>query len=140
MLVHQFSPKPIRLMDIRSRDARHILAARIYCFVSGAGHDPLVRMAECLHSPLTARRFGLLMATVTYMWPDPFEVRRPCCPQAGLDEALLMTAIRLAECNARPQFDEMLGDMLSDDARNTLFIHARWLYSAAASTGQGHIR
>ena len=128
MLVDQFLPKPIRLSEIHSRCARHIMAARIWCIISAAGQNPLPRMSECLGSQPAARRFGLLMATIDYVWPERFEVGRPCCPCAGLDETLLIHAIKLAALNARPQFDDMLREMLSEDARNTLFIHARCLY------------
>jgi hypothetical protein len=128
MLTHQLLPAPQRLPDMHSRDARHILSARSWCILRRAGHDPLPRLTSVLQSDMVAKRFGLLMEVVTVVWPEPFALFPPCCAAVSVDESLLARAVELAAGNARPQFDELLRDMLPEDARNMLFIRARHLY------------
>jgi hypothetical protein len=128
MLTDLFSRAPLRLSEVHFHDARHILATRSWCMLRNAGYDPLPRLKDYLQSDIVAKRFGLLMEVVTAVWPEPFAIHRPCCASLSLDEGLLVRAIDLAAANARPQFDELLREMLSDDARNMLFIRARFLY------------
>jgi len=128
MLLSQLVPAPIKLMEIHSNDARHILAARSWCILRRAGHDPMPRLRGYLQYEVVAMRFGLLMEAVTQSWPDPFAIHRPCCPTASIDEALLAEAIQLAGLDARPAFDTLLRDMLPSEARNLLFTRARLLY------------
>lgn len=128
MLIKQFMPAPAKLLDMPSRDARHILAARSWCILRKAAHDPLPRLEGYLLSDIVALRFGLLMETVTQIWPEPFGIHRPCCGRASIDELLLADAVRLATCNARPQFEVLLREMLSNDAREILFSRAQGLY------------
>jgi hypothetical protein len=130
MLTEQFLPTTLRLSEMNSRDARHILAARSWCVLRQAGHDPSVRLKAYVQSDLVARRFGLLMEVVTLCWPEPFAIFRPCCPGVSLDEGLLARTIQLAARNARPEFDELLREMLAEDSRNMIFIRARFLYPA----------
>lgn len=129
MRINQFESQPIKLFDINARDARHILAARSWCILRSAGQDAVPRLLGYLACDEIARRFGLLMETVTFIWPEPFLIHRPCCPTVSLDEALLVRAIQLAAANARPSFDQYFREMLSEDARNMLFTHARQLYA-----------
>lgn len=131
MLTEQFLPTPLRLPYMDSRNARHILAARSWCMLCQAGHDPLPRVKAYLQSDIVAKRFGLLMEVVTLVWPEPFAIYRPCCAAVSLDEGLFVRAVELAAANARPQFDELLCEMLAEDARNMLFIRARFLYPAS---------
>jgi hypothetical protein len=128
MLIKHFMSVPTKLLDMPSRDARHILAARSWCMFRSAVHDPLPRLEGYLLSDIVALRFGLLMETVTQIWPEPFAIHRPCCGLASVDELLLAEAIRLAACNARPQFEILLREMLSSDAREMLFSRAQCLY------------
>lgn len=130
MLIDQIIPPTLKLMEIHSRDARHVLAARSWCILRKAGQDPLPRLNEYLLCDTAAKRFGLLMETVTQVWPEPFAIHRPCCPTASLDESVLLRAIQYAAGNARPQFEELLREMLPEDARNMVFIRARFLYPA----------
>lgn len=132
MLTQQFLPTPLRLSQMRSRDARHVLAARSWCVLRQAGHDPFARLKAYLQSEVVAKRFGPLMEVVTLCWPEPFAIYRPCCVGVSLDEGLLARALRLALGNARPEFDELLHEMLPDDARNILFIRARYLYPSGS--------
>jgi hypothetical protein len=128
MLINQFVSQPVKLLDIHSRDARHIIAARSWCILRHAGHDPMPRLLEYFSCGDIARRFGLLMETLTFIWPEPFAIHRPCCQTASLDETILIKAIQLSSINARPSFDSLLQDMLAEDARNMLFARARQLY------------
>jgi hypothetical protein len=129
MLTDQFVSQRLELLQIYARDARHVLAARSWCILRRAGHDPLPRLVEYLTSDVVARRFGLLMEAVTQVWPEPFAIHRPCCPTASLDEGVLVHFVQLAALNARPQFDDLLREMLSEDARGLLFARARHLYA-----------
>jgi hypothetical protein len=135
MLTEQLLPSSLRLFDMHSHDARHILAARSWCVLGHAAQDPLPRLEAYLQSDIVAKRFGLLMEVVTAIWPEPFAIYRLCCASVSLDEGLLARAIELAAANARPQFDELLREMLSEDARNMLLFRARFLYPRATSAG-----
>lgn len=128
MLIEQFLPAPAKLMDMPSRDARHILAARSWCILRRAGDDPLPRLKSYLLTGIVALRFGLLMETVTQIWPEPFGIYRPCCGLASVDELLLAETVRLAARDARPQFETLLREMLPTDAREMLFSRAQGLY------------
>ena len=123
-----FSVRPLALMEIDSRDARLILAARSWCILRGARQDPLARLESCLGTAKLALRFALLMDVVQQIWPEPFAIHRPCCPTASIDEALLSHAINYANLDARPAFDALLCDMLGIEARELLFTRARSLY------------
>jgi hypothetical protein len=128
MLIKQFMPAPAKLLDMPSRDARHILAARSWCILRKAAYDPLPRLEGYLLSDIVALRFGLLMETVTQIWPEPLGIHRPCCGLASVDELLLADAVRLAAHGDRPQFDILLREMLSNDAREIFFSRAQGLY------------
>lgn len=130
MLMNQIVTEPLKLFEIGSRDARHILAARSWCILRRAGDDPLPRLKGYLQYPAVAVRFGLLMETVTQIWPYPFGIHRPCCPTASIDEALLAASVQLAGLEARPEFDRLLHEMLPGQARDILYNRARSLYDA----------
>lgn len=128
MLINRFVPASGKLLDMPSRDARHILAARSWCVLRRVAHDPLPRLEGYLLSDIVAMRFALLMETVTQIWPEPFAIHRPCCGLASVDELLLADAVRLAARDARPQFEILLREMLSPDAREIFFCRAQGLY------------
>jgi hypothetical protein len=88
----------------------------------------LPRLEGYLLSDIVATRFGLLMETVTQIWPEPFAIHRPCCGLASVDELLLADSIRVAACNDRPKFDALLYEMLPCEARDILFARAQCLY------------
>lgn len=128
MLINLFVPATAKLLDMSQRDARHILAARSWCILRKAGYDPLPRLEKYLLSDIVATRFDLLMETVAQIWPEPLVIHRPCCGLASVDELLLTDSIRLAACDARPQFENLLREMLPDDARHIFFSRANALY------------
>lgn len=128
MIINQFAPAPAKLLDMASRDARHILAARSWCVLRKAVLDPLPRLEGYLLSDIVAMRFSLLMETVTQIWPEPFAIHRPCCGFASLDELLLADAIRVAARDDRPQFEMLLREMLPGDARNIFYARAQGLH------------
>ena len=126
--IRHFPLCPPRLLDIDSRDARLILAARSWWMLRHARLDPLPRIRGYLQSGSAAMRFAVMMDAVQQVWPEPFIVHRPCCGVASVDELLLARLVSLAACDARPQFDELLGDMLNQDARTLIFGRAQMLY------------
>lgn len=128
MLIDTFIPAPLKLLEMPSRDARHILAARSWCVLRKAALDPLPRIEGHLLSDIVAIRFSLLMETVTQIWPEPFAIHRPCCGMASIDEALLAHAIRLAVSGQCRAFEMLLKEMLLGDARTLFFTRARALY------------
>lgn len=128
MIINQFALAPAKLLDMASRDARHILAARSWCVLRKAALDPLPRLEGYLLSDIVAMRFSLLMETVTQIWPEPFAIHRPCCGLASLDELLLADAIRVAARDDRPQFEMLLREMLPGDARNIFYARAQRLH------------
>lgn len=128
MLINQFVPAPAKLLDMPARDARHILAARSWCVLRNAALDPLPRLEGYLLSDIVAMRFGLLMETVSQIWPEPFAIHRPCCGLASVDELVLAGAIRVAASGDRPQFETLLREMLSGDARHIFYMRAQGLY------------
>lgn len=73
-------------------------------------------------------RFAVMMDAVQQVWPEPFTVHRPCCGVASVDESLLVRLVALAAEGLRPQFDELLSDMLNQDARTLIFGRAQMLY------------
>ncbi len=130
MIAQQFLVKSPSLMEMDSRDARLILAIRSCLILRGARQDPMPRVREYLLSGVVARRFALLVDVVQQIWPEPFAIHRPCCPNASLDEALFCRAVHLAIFDQRPMFDSLLQEMLGSDARDLLFTSARLLYSS----------
>ncbi len=128
MPIKRFTIEPMLLLEIHARDARQILAARSWCILRRAGHDPLPRLQGYLQSYFAATRFALLMETVTQIWPEPFSIHRPCCPTASIDEALLVNAVRLVNLDARPEFEALLQEMIPREARDLLFARACGLY------------
>ena len=128
MLINQFVHAPAKLLDLPARDARHILAARSWCVLRKAALDPLPRLEGYLLSDIVAMRFGLLMETVSQIWPEPFAIYRPCCGLASVDELVLAGAIRVAASGDRPQFETLLREMLSGDARHIFYGRAQGLY------------
>jgi hypothetical protein len=128
VFAQHFITKPMNLMEIESRDARLILAARSFLILRQARHDPLPRLRHYLQSHLVAMRFALLMDVVQQIWPEPFGIHRPCCPNASLDEALLSRAVNLAASEQRPAFDSLLHEMIASEPRDLLYARARSLY------------
>ena len=128
MLINQFAPAQAKLLDMAARDARHILAARSWCVLRRAALDPLPRLEGYLLSDIVAMRFGVLMETVTQIWPEPFAIHRPCCGLASVDELLLVAAIRVAASGDRPKFEMLLKEMLPGDARHIFYARAEGLY------------
>lgn len=126
--IRHFPLSPPRLMDIDSRDARLILAARSWCMLRHARIDPMPRVRAYLASTAVAMRFAVLMDAVQQVWPEPFMVHRPCCGMASVDELMLARIAALASSDARLQFDELLCDMLNHDARSLIFGRAQMLY------------
>jgi len=128
MIIQKFLSRQPRLLDLPSRDARHVLAARSWCLLRQAGLDPRPRLSEILLSESAGQRFNILMVAVVHVWPEPFAVHRMCCATPSLDEGILLRAVELAAMGARPQFDALLFEMLPDDARNLVFARASCLY------------
>jgi hypothetical protein len=131
MITQHFRTKATVLMEMDSRDARLILAARSCLILRRARQDPMPRLREYLLSQVVAMRFALLMDAVQQIWPEPFGIHRPCCPNASLDEALLSRAVHLAVFDQRPAFDTLLHEMFSSEARDLLYARARSLYVGA---------
>lgn len=128
MIAQRFLTRRTNLMEMDSRDARLILAARSCLILRRARQDPLPRLREYLLSNVVALRFAMLMDVVQQIWPEPFGIHRPCCPNASLDEALLGQAVQYATDDQRPAFDRLLHEMLGSEARDLLFVRARLLY------------
>jgi hypothetical protein len=128
MIDQHFSVNQPSLMEMDSRDARLILATRSCLILRSARQDPMARLREYLLSDVVATRFALLMDVVQQIWPEPFGIHRPCCPNASLDEALLSKSVQLAIFEQRPTFDALLHEMLNSDARDLLYARARLLY------------
>ncbi len=131
MIIEKFLSRHPKLLDLPSRDARHILAARSWCLLRQAGLDPRPRLSEILLSESAGQRFNVLMVAVVHVWPEPFAVHRMCCGTPSLDEGIFLRALQLAATGARPQFDALLHEMLPDDARNVIFARASSLYAGA---------
>lgn len=128
MIIQKFLSRQPRLLDLPSRDARHVLAARSWCLLRQASLDPGPRISAILLSESAGQRFNILMAAVVHVWPEPFAVHRMCCATPSLDEGILLRAVQLAATGARPQFDALLYEMLPDDARSVIFARASCLY------------
>lgn len=128
MIAQHFFKQPVRLMEIDSRDARLILAARSCLIMSSARQDPLPRLRGFLLSHVVAIKFALLMDVVQQIWPEPFAIHRPCCPTASIDEALLGNAVHLASQQERPAFDALLCEMIGSEARDLFYSRASDLY------------
>nr|WP_315458281.1 hypothetical protein [uncultured Sphingorhabdus sp.] len=131
MIIQRFLSPQLKLLDLPSRDARHILAARSWCLLRQAGLDPRPRLSEILLSESAGQRFNVLMVAVVHVWPEPFAVHRMCCDTPSFDEGILLRALQLGATGARPQFDALLYEMLSEDARNVIFARASSLYTRA---------
>lgn len=127
MLVNLFMPENPRLLDMRSVDARYILAARCWCILRRAAHDPYKRILGYLGCPHAALKFSLLMEVVTQIWPQPFAIFKPCCGGASVDEMVLIQAIDLANVETRPEFETLLKEMLPDEALDLFFARANAL-------------
>lgn len=127
MMIQKYLSPTRRLVDMPSRDARYVLAARTWCVLRQAALDPFPRLADILLSTGAAQHFGILMDAIIQSWPEPFAVHRTCCPSPSMDESILVDVLRLATPPSRARFDAYLGEMLPDDARDVIFTRASLL-------------
>jgi hypothetical protein len=109
----------LRLADQRPAHARIVATLRLWALMGRMGWCQQRALVDQLGSPRVAALFQLLMEQIGAAWPDPFCVSPPCMPQLSHDETTLMAM--LATASDRPRFDELLSDMLPDDARERLF-------------------
>lgn len=107
--------------DLPHLSAQSILSLRYAILCNRAGYDALPELERRWGSPLTARRFRVLVEAVGQIWPDPFAVAPPCCRQVSFDEALLASLITAAAISDRRRFDLLSAEMLGCDARDMLF-------------------
>ena len=77
--IRHFPLAPPRLMDIDSRDARLILAARSWCMLHHARIDPLPRIRGYLLSGAVAMRFGAGDLTSVYAYLPDFDRELASC-------------------------------------------------------------
>lgn len=124
MLIDHFNPNRLTLLEMPAYDARYILAARCWCLLRKSAIDPHCRLLTYLHSERRVVRFSLFMETLMQIWPEPFALHRPCCATLSVDEMVLVQVLRWASVRNRPQFERLLYEMLSDDARDLLFAQA----------------
>lgn len=124
MLIDQFNPYRLTLLEMPACDARYILAARSWCLLRKSAIDPHFRLLTYLNSERRVLRFSLFMETVTQIWPEPFALYRPCCAIPSVDEMVMVQTLRWASVRNRPQFERLLYEMLGDAARDLLFAQA----------------
>jgi hypothetical protein len=103
---------------------RLVRALRVAAAASGGTSDPQVRLIELLGSAAAASGFRLLLAGMAHVWPDPLTVFRPCCPHLTHDEQSFLAMVAHAASNDRRAFDRQLGEMITQDARDWLFVTA----------------
>ena len=119
-LVRKFTAQPL-VRDLFPDAARAVLALR-YCILCRRGErDPMPELERRWGNILVARRFRLVVEAIGHVWPDPFAVAPPCCPQLSFDEALLASIVGAAGAGDRMRFDMLTGEMLGSDARAMLF-------------------
>ena len=119
-LVRKFTAQPL-VRDLSAEVAQAVLALR-YCILCRRGErDPMPELERRWGNILAARRFRLVVEAIGHVWPDPFAVAPPCCPQLSFDEALLASIVRAAGTGDRMGFDVLTGEMLGSDARAMLF-------------------
>jgi hypothetical protein len=109
---------------------RLVRAFRVAGLASGQQDDPQPRLIELLGSPNAASCFRLLLAGMAHVWPDPLTVFRPCCPRLTHDEAALLAIVGHAGRHDRRAFDDAIGEMIGEDARDWLFVTAARLVAA----------
>ena len=103
---------------------RLIRAFRLAGLASALDGDPQPRLVELLGSANAASCFRLLLSGMAHVWPDPLTVFRPCCPRLTHDEAALLAMVSRAGGHDRRAFDAAIGEMISEDARDWLFVTA----------------
>lgn len=119
-LVRKFTAQPF-VRDLSAEAAQTVLALR-YCILCRRGErDPMPELERRWGNILAARRFRLVVEAIGHVWPDPFAVAPPCCPQLSFDEALLAAIVGAAGTGDRMRFDMLTGEMLGSDARAMLF-------------------
>ena len=119
-LVRKFTAQPL-VRDLFPDAAQAVLALR-YCILCRRGErDPMPELERRWGNILVARRFRLVVEAIGHVWPDPFAVAPPCCPQLSFDEALLASIVGAAGTGDRMGFDVLTGEMLGSDARAMLF-------------------
>ena len=115
------------LGDIRSLPAfetRLILATRMWVVSYKLGRNPLPLIKGRLPEPGVASRFAILLEAIGSVWPEPVYVKAPCCSDLSYDELAIVQMIRLSARGDKTGFDQLLVDMVNEDARSSLYAHA----------------
>ncbi|WP_374392437.1 addiction module antidote protein [Sphingopyxis sp.] len=137
-LVRKFNAQPL-VRDLPTEAAQAVLALR-YCILCRRGErDPMPELERRWGNILVARRFRLVVEAIGHVWPDPFAVAPPCCPQLSFDEALLASIVRAAGAGDRIGFDVLTGEMLGSDARAMVFTALENFVRAQATGSVGRL-
>ncbi len=110
------------LLSLPGAEARIILALRHAIICQKLQQDPMVGLAERLGNRLAVTRFLIVLESVGNAWPDNFHLGRNCCRHTTADEITLLQMIRYCALDDRPDYDQLLCEMIDEDARNRVFI------------------
>ncbi|WP_432769613.1 addiction module antidote protein [Sphingopyxis sp.] len=120
-LIRTLSDQPL-VRDLPVEAAQAVLALRYCVLCRRSERDPMPELERRWGNILAARRYRLVVEAIGQVWPDPFAVAPPCCPQASFDEALLAAMVGAATRRDRVDFDWLTAEMLGSDAREMLFV------------------
>ncbi len=109
------------LHDMTGMEINIVASFRIAAMMGKAGQDPAPYIVKRLRSAALSKQLSLIVSAIGHVWPDNFQLSRPCCPRMTFDEVTVIAMLRTAGSRNRPGFDELLRDMLAEDARDFLY-------------------
>ncbi|MEO0439829.1 MAG: hypothetical protein AAF067_03025 [Pseudomonadota bacterium] len=115
------APLP-ELLSLSGVEARIILALRHAIICQKLQRNPMAGLEERLGIRLAVTRFLIVLESVGNAWPDNFHLGRNCCRHTTADEITLLQMIRCCALGDRPAYDQLLCEMMDEDARNRVFI------------------
>lgn len=118
------------LVSMPPRAHRLVRAFRVAGLASTQDGDAQPRLIDLLGSANAASCFRVLLSGMAHVWPDPLTVFRPCCLRLTHDEAALLAMVGHASRHDRRAFDDAIGEMIAEDARDWLFVTAARLAAA----------
>jgi hypothetical protein len=101
--------------------AELVVATRLAVLFQRAGRDPLPDLARRYGNIEAATALDALLHTLARVWPDLFEVARPCCPRLTPDEATLAAMAGAARRADRAGFADQLAGFIRADRHEMLY-------------------
>lgn len=112
-------PGDLRALDMKALHV--VMAVRLCALFDRAEREPLAELAQRFRSFEAAAAVLDLVRTVSWAWPEPFTVNRPCCLAMSPDETTLAAMLRAAARGDRAGFGEVLAGFVRPGRHERLY-------------------